>query len=174
MKWFYNRADKVLAVSGTVADILHTDLGVPKEKIETFYNTIDMQRYVTGPKEKTAARARLDLSDNDFIVLGNGQVQPRKRLDIFVKIFASTIPAQTGSEGKVITKNHCIYYSERPDIVFHSRFAVFVYDGLRRSERNSTLLIEFIITHIISESEIAQLRHQIVGCGMLLVNLCFQ
>lgn len=91
MKWFYNRADKVLAVSGTVAEILHTDLGVPKEKIETFYNTIDMQRYVTGPKEKTVARARLDLADDDFVVLGNGQVQPRKRLDIFVKM-AEALP----------------------------------------------------------------------------------
>ncbi len=86
MKWFYNRADKVLAVSGTVAKILHKELHVPKNKIEVFYNTIDMQRYITTPAQKTAARKRLTLKEHSFIVLGNGQVQPRKRLDIFVKM----------------------------------------------------------------------------------------
>lgn len=91
MKWFYRRGDKVLAVSGTVARILEQDLGVPKENIETFYNTIDMQRYVAAPASKPAARARLELSDDAFIVLGNGQVQPRKRLDIFIKM-AETLP----------------------------------------------------------------------------------
>ncbi|MEO5950313.1 MAG: glycosyltransferase family 4 protein [Candidatus Saccharimonadales bacterium] len=94
MKWFYNRADKVLAVSGTVAKILHDDLKVPQKKIEVFYNTIDMKRYVTTGSEKTAARSRLKLSDDAFIVLGNGQVQPRKRLDIFVKM-AQALPDVT-------------------------------------------------------------------------------
>jgi 1,2-diacylglycerol-3-alpha-glucose alpha-1,2-galactosyltransferase len=84
MRWFYNRADKVLAVSGAVADTLHNDLGVSREKIEIFYNTIDMQRYVTTVDEKKAARKRLGFKATDFIVLGNGQVQPRKRLDVFV------------------------------------------------------------------------------------------
>lgn len=86
MKWFYNRADKVLAVSGTVADILHRDLKVPKNKIEVFYNTIDMQRYAFTASDKKAARKRLELAEDAFVVLGNGQVQPRKRLDVFVKM----------------------------------------------------------------------------------------
>jgi 1,2-diacylglycerol-3-alpha-glucose alpha-1,2-galactosyltransferase len=86
MTWFYNKADKVLAVSGTVAKILHDDLKVPTEKIEVFYNTIDMQRYVATDKEKLAARKKLGLKDGELMVLGNGQVQPRKRLDIFVKM----------------------------------------------------------------------------------------
>jgi 1,2-diacylglycerol-3-alpha-glucose alpha-1,2-galactosyltransferase len=91
MKWFYGKADKVLAVSGSVAKVLHEDLGIPKEKIETFYNTVDMQRYVATPAEKKAARTALGLSADDFIVLGIGQVQPRKRAEIFIAM-AKALP----------------------------------------------------------------------------------
>lgn len=91
MGWFYNKADKVLAVSGTVAKILHDELHVPKSKIETFYNTIDMKRYVFTNAQRDQARKKLGISESDFVVLGNGQVQPRKRLDIFVKM-ALAIP----------------------------------------------------------------------------------
>lgn len=91
MRWFYNRADKVLAVSGTVARILHDELNVPRDKIEVFYNTIDMNQYVSTAVDKRKARKRLGITENDFVVLGNGQVQPRKRLDVFVQM-ASALP----------------------------------------------------------------------------------
>jgi 1,2-diacylglycerol-3-alpha-glucose alpha-1,2-galactosyltransferase len=94
MRWYYNKADKVLAVSGTVADTLHNDLGVPREKIETFYNTIDMSRYAFTDKQKADARKKLKLKKDAFMVLGIGQVQPRKRLDIFVKM-AKELPDVT-------------------------------------------------------------------------------
>lgn len=86
MGWYYRRADKVLAVSGTVAKILNKELHVPKDKIETFYNTIDMKRYVSTEAKKLSARKKLGLTDCDCMVLGNGQVQPRKRIDVFVKM----------------------------------------------------------------------------------------
>lgn len=86
LRWFYNRADKVLAVSSMVALTLHEELYVPKGKIEVFYNTIDMKRFVSTAQEKAAARKKLNLKKNDFVVLGNGQVQPRKRFDIFIKL----------------------------------------------------------------------------------------
>lgn len=91
MRWYYNRGDKLLAVSDTVAGILHDELHVPKEKIETFYNTVDMQRYASSSDEKKAARERLELAKDSFIVFGDGQVQPRKRFDIFVKM-AKSLP----------------------------------------------------------------------------------
>lgn len=84
MRWYYNKADKVLAVSNKVAEVLHDDLRVPKNKIEVFYNAIDMKRYQATAQEKRAARTRLGIPKDDFMVLGNGQVQPRKRLDTFV------------------------------------------------------------------------------------------
>lgn len=94
MKWFYNKADKVLAVSGTVARVLHEELGVPEDKIETFYNTIDMQCYESTGDEKRRVRQQLLIDEDAFIVVGDGQVQPRKRLDIFVKM-AKALPDVT-------------------------------------------------------------------------------
>lgn len=91
MRWFYNRADKVLAVSNTVAETLHKELYVPKRKIEVFYNTIDMRQYATTAVKKAAARKKLAIKKSDFVVLGNGQVQPRKRLDVFIKM-AQALP----------------------------------------------------------------------------------
>jgi len=86
MRWYYNKADKVLAVSGKVAEVLERDLRVPREKIETFYNTVEMSRYASTTEEKAVARKKLNFKKDEFIVLGVGQVQPRKRLDVFVKM----------------------------------------------------------------------------------------
>ncbi len=94
MRWFYNRADKVLAVSAMVAEILHSELRVPKEKIEVFYNTVDMSRYKSSAADRRAARRQLKLAAEDFIVLGVGQVQPRKRLDVFIEM-AKALPDVT-------------------------------------------------------------------------------
>lgn len=86
MIWFYNRADKVLAVSETVARVLNEELKVPKEKIEVLHNTIDMSAYKVTSASKSEARSRLGIDSNKFVVLGVGQVQPRKRIDIFVNM----------------------------------------------------------------------------------------
>jgi len=94
MRWYYNRADMVLAVSGMVADALHEELHVPRTKITLMYNTIDMERYTPTPSSKKTARQQLHLDQQAFIVLGNGQVQPRKRLDVFVAM-AKALPDVT-------------------------------------------------------------------------------
>ena len=91
MRWFYGRADKVLAVSGTVAVTLVNELKIPAQKVAVFYNTIDMSRYAFSANDKRAARTTLGIDKNAFIVLGNGQVQPRKRLDTFVAM-ATALP----------------------------------------------------------------------------------
>ena len=86
MRWFYNKADKVLAVSETVKKSLTTELKVPASKVEVLYNTVDMSRYKTTPVDRQAARKSLGLDRNSFIVVGVGQIQPRKRLDVFQKM----------------------------------------------------------------------------------------
>lgn len=84
MRWYYCKGNKVLAVSNMVADSLRNELHVPADKIEVFYNTIDMSQYSFTAKDKVTARRKLDIKDDEFVVLGNGQVQPRKHLDTFV------------------------------------------------------------------------------------------
>ncbi len=86
MKFFYRRADRVLAVSAMVAGILEKDLGVAAEKIEITHNTIDTDQYTTGMVDKETARKKLGVARDAFVVAGNGQIQPRKRFDSFVEM----------------------------------------------------------------------------------------
>lgn len=86
MKFFYRRGDKVLAVSNMVAKILEKDLGVNRDKIAVLYNTINTSNYHTTPSDKKIAREDLGIKVKDFVVVGNGQIQPRKRFDSFVNM----------------------------------------------------------------------------------------
>ncbi|HET6622350.1 MAG TPA: glycosyltransferase family 4 protein, partial [Candidatus Saccharimonadales bacterium] len=82
LRWFYNRADLVLAVSDeTKRELLR--LGV-KQPIEVMYNSIDTNVYKKTVRNRLAARTKLSLKDSDWLVVGAGQVQPRKRIDSFV------------------------------------------------------------------------------------------
>ena len=85
MKFFYSRADLNLAVSNNVAEILKNDLKIKRPIIKTMYNTIDMSRYKTTASDRDKARRALGIDDTEFVVVGNGQLQPRKRLDSFVE-----------------------------------------------------------------------------------------
>lgn len=82
LKWFYSRADLVFAVSDeTKNDLLR--LGVDKP-IQILYNTIDTSRYKRTKTDRSTARKKAGLPIKGTIVMGAGQVQPRKRLDTFV------------------------------------------------------------------------------------------
>ncbi len=82
LRWFYNRADMLFAVSDETKRSLEK-LGV-KKPIEIVYNLVDTSRYVTTPADKTAARKALGIAEDAWVVVGSGQVQPRKRVDDFV------------------------------------------------------------------------------------------
>lgn len=84
LKYFYKKANLILAVSEKVKQSLVDDLGVDEAKIVVFYNTIDTSLYSRNKQSKRLARHELNISENEFVVVGNGQVQPRKRFDIFI------------------------------------------------------------------------------------------
>lgn len=84
LKWFYNRADLVLAVSNqTKNDLLSLGVRAP---IEILYNFIDTSMYtkVTSSARRDEIRAQLGIQNDSFVVIGAGQVQPRKRVDVFL------------------------------------------------------------------------------------------
>lgn len=87
-KWWlrllYNRADLVFAVSEYTKQELQK-LGV-KRRIEVLYNTIDTTKYANSPAQKQAARKALGIKQDAFVVVGSGQVQPRKRVDVLVSL----------------------------------------------------------------------------------------
>ena len=92
LRWFYNRADSVLAVSDETKHVLEK-LGV-RRPIHVLYNMVDTARYETSAEKKQAARQSLGFTDSQWIVIGNGQVQPRKRADVFVDL-AKKLPDMT-------------------------------------------------------------------------------
>jgi 1,2-diacylglycerol-3-alpha-glucose alpha-1,2-galactosyltransferase len=82
VKWFYNRADLVIAVSDATKRELQA-LGV-KRPIEVMYNMVDTSRYIPARTAKSAARKKLGIAEDAFVIIGAGQVQPRKRVDSMV------------------------------------------------------------------------------------------
>jgi len=85
LRWFYNRADRLLAVSEEVRRVLVHGLKV-KPPVDVVYNTIDAAQYTPTPERRRQARSALKLDANQFVVISVGQVQPRKRFDHFVQL----------------------------------------------------------------------------------------
>ena len=82
---FYNRVDAIVAVSATSAKILRDQMKV-KTPVITIYNTVDMSKLSVSETEKQKIRKKLGIEKDDFVVVGNGQLQPRKRLDTFIEV----------------------------------------------------------------------------------------
>jgi len=83
-KWFYNRADLLIAVSE------HTKNELKKMRVKKpiviLENSIDTSKYAITPTLKKQFRKKLKLPQNKFIVVGNGQIQPRKKFDDFLDV----------------------------------------------------------------------------------------
>jgi len=88
MRFFYNKADVLLAVSGMVESTLRSQLGVTKP-IAVLYNTVDTKMYVTTPADKAAARAALTIPQDARVIITSAQIQPRKRFDLFCQTAAA-------------------------------------------------------------------------------------
>lgn len=83
-RFFYNHADAVIAVSDETKTALE-HMGV-KTPITVIYNMIDTELYAATAAERQAARKALGYSPKYWVVVGNGQVQPRKRVDTFLHL----------------------------------------------------------------------------------------
>lgn len=81
LRSFYNQAHLVLAVSSAAAAELR-GIGV-RTAIEVVPNAVDAEPFRGSPARRTAARQALGLDPDDFVVLGVGQVQPRKGVQEF-------------------------------------------------------------------------------------------
>lgn len=88
LKYFYNKADLLIAVSDEVKDNLVEQLRV-KPPIKTIFNSIDSSRYHVQAGEKHKLRQQMGLKDNATIIVSSGQIQPRKRFDVFLKLAKS-------------------------------------------------------------------------------------
>lgn len=84
LKWFYSRAHLVLACSGSVKKELTEDMNL--KNTDVLYNSINMSRYERTAEDRLKAREALEIPENRPVILGNGQLQPRKRFDLFFEM----------------------------------------------------------------------------------------
>lgn len=82
LRWFYNRADGVFAVSQEVAD--HLQKMKIKKPVYVVPNMLDTSAFENSPSKRKQARHKLAIPQNKFVVVCSGQVQPRKRVDSFI------------------------------------------------------------------------------------------
>lgn len=85
LKFFYGRADLVLAVSQSVADQLRDKLKL-KVPIALVYNPVDTHRYEHSATKKAVARQQLGIKPEEFVIMCCGQIQPRKGFDTFLDL----------------------------------------------------------------------------------------
>ena len=83
LRWFYNRADLVFAVSDSTRHELEC-MGV-KKPIRVLYNTISLAPY-SSKTGRAKVRKKLEVHNDSFVVIGVGQTQPRKRIDTFLTV----------------------------------------------------------------------------------------
>lgn len=89
LRWFYNKADAVVAVSDDTKNNLLA-MGVTKP-VHVVYNTVDTSKYRNDAVHKEQARKELGIKPDAWVVVGAGQVQPRKRIDTFIDV-ARAVP----------------------------------------------------------------------------------
>lgn len=82
LRWFYNKADLLVAVSDSTKKELER-MGV-KPNIEVINNSIDTSLYRSAKVTRAEMRELLGIEKDAFVVIGAGQIQPRKRVDDFV------------------------------------------------------------------------------------------
>lgn len=84
LRWFYNQADVVIAVSEyTKKELLKLGVTSP---IVTIPNMVNVKLFKDCAHDKATLRKELGYAEDDWIIVGNGQVQPRKRVDTFIQV----------------------------------------------------------------------------------------
>ncbi|HKJ33625.1 MAG TPA: glycosyltransferase family 4 protein [Balneolales bacterium] len=87
-KWYFKKvfsyADVIIALSPTVEQEIKK-LGVNR-RIEKIYNPIFIDRWKRNQKMRRKGREILGLKEDEFVVLGVGQLQPRKGIEDFIDV----------------------------------------------------------------------------------------
>lgn len=95
-KWYFRKvysfADVLIAISPMVEKAI-LDLGVTTP-ILRILNPIRSDYWKRTPEMRNKGRARLGLSNNDFMVLGVGQIQGRKGVEDFIEVAKSVAGAK--------------------------------------------------------------------------------
>lgn len=80
----YNSFDYVVAISNYIKKRL-INIGVAKEKIVIIPNFVNKEKFKYSTEHAKKFRKHYNIKKNDFVVLGVGQIQPRKGIEDFIK-----------------------------------------------------------------------------------------
>ncbi len=88
-KWVTKKAQKIVAISNSVACYIHQDLQVDKKKIKTIYYGIDTKPYLKiNTKDRLGLRGQW-LKDDQSLVIGTvARLVPQKALHILLSSYA--------------------------------------------------------------------------------------
>jgi 1,2-diacylglycerol-3-alpha-glucose alpha-1,2-galactosyltransferase len=87
MKQVYSYADVCIAISKTVEEAI-VDSGA-HTRIERVYNPIPVEKWMRTTEKRKLGRELLGLNEDDFVVLGVGQLQARKGVEDFMDVAAA-------------------------------------------------------------------------------------
>lgn len=132
LRWFYNQAHVIIAVSPyTQRELMR--LGI-KRPIVVLPNSIDTAKYKNSTTERRCCRQELGLADNKFIVVGNGQIQPRKRFDTFIKTARQLPDVQFIWVGGIPFKAAGAGYAKLHHLIKHAPSNVIITDVIPLSQ----------------------------------------
>ncbi|PMQ00690.1 MAG: glycosyl transferase [Dictyoglomus sp. NZ13-RE01] len=83
-QYYYNLADVIIAVSPKVKSALE-EFKV-KAPIYVIPNPINLERFFVDLEKREIMRKRLGFTEDDFVVMSSGQIQPRKGVDTFIEV----------------------------------------------------------------------------------------
>ena len=84
-RFLFKSFDSIVTSSGVMTDELDK-LGVPLTRIHTIPNGVNLERFrPAGESERADLRRRLDLADEDEVVLFIGAILPRKAVDVLLE-----------------------------------------------------------------------------------------
>ncbi len=81
----------VIAVSQSIRDYLIEREGMPQDRVTTIHNGIDLEVFRPRREQRAAARKRLDLPTDAFIVAGIGRLSYQKNFSLLIDVAAAVI-----------------------------------------------------------------------------------
>jgi sugar transferase (PEP-CTERM/EpsH1 system associated) len=85
-RFVWQRTDRVLAVCGALADNMTRQTGYARDRISVLLNGVDVNRFAPGRRE--AARAKLSLAPDEFVIGTVGRLVPVKDHDTLLHALA--------------------------------------------------------------------------------------
>jgi glycosyltransferase involved in cell wall biosynthesis len=93
-RWSNHLSTHVIAVSQSTCDYLIEQEGMPRDRVTTIHNGIDLEVFHPRRDQSAAARERLGFPPDAFIVAGIGRLSYQKNFSLFIDVAAAVLARQ--------------------------------------------------------------------------------